>query len=125
MHRYSFVLMRPFQLIPVLFGISLLSFFLVKSIPGDPVRLLLGTKATPEAIARIRAQYGLDESLLVQYLAFLKNLGVGEMGHSILYKVPVLPLIADRVMPTLLLVIGSVLLTLLIAVPLASIAALK
>jgi peptide/nickel transport system permease protein len=125
MHRYSFVLMRPFQLIPVLFGISVLSFFLVKSIPGDPVRLLLGTKATPEAIARIRAQYGLDDSLPVQYLAFLKNLGAGEMGHSILYKMPVLPLIADRVMPTLLLILGSVLLTLLIAVPLASIAALK
>jgi peptide/nickel transport system permease protein len=125
MHRYSFVLMRPFQLIPVLFGISVLSFFLVKSIPGDPVRLLLGTKATPEAIVRIRAQYGLDDSLPVQYLAFLKNLGAGEMGHSILYKMPVLPLIADRVMPTLLLILGSVLLTLLIAVPLASIAALK
>jgi peptide/nickel transport system permease protein len=125
MHRYSFVLMRPLQLIPVLFGISVLSFFLVKSIPGDPVRVLLGTKATPEAIARIRAQYGLDESLPVQYLAFLKNLGAGEMGQSILYKMPVLPLIADRVMPTLLLVVGSVLLTLLIAIPLASVAALK
>ena len=125
MHRYSFVLTRPLQLIPVLFGISVLSFFLVKSIPGDPVRVLLGTKATPEAIARIRAQYGLDDSLPMQYLAFLKNLGAGEMGNSILYKMPVLPLIADRVMPTLLLVIGSVLLTILIAVPLASAAALK
>lgn len=125
MHRYSFVLTRPLQLIPVLFGISVLSFFLVKSIPGDPVRVLLGTKATPEAIVRIRAQYGLDESLPVQYLAFLKNLGAGEMGQSILYKMPVLPLIADRVMPTLLLVAGSVLLTLLIAIPLASVAALK
>ncbi len=125
MHRYSFVLTRPFQLIPVLFGISVLSFFLVKSIPGDPVRLLLGTKATPEAIARIRAQYGLDDSLPVQYLAFLKNLGAGEMGHSLLYKMPVLPLIAERVMPTLLLILGSVLLTLIIALPLASIAALK
>ncbi|HWA47923.1 MAG TPA: ABC transporter permease [Dongiaceae bacterium] len=125
MHRYSFVLTRPLQLVPVLFGISVLSFFLVKSIPGDPVRLLLGTKATPEAVARIRAQYGLDDSLLAQYLAFLKNLGAGEMGHSILYKMPVLPLIADRVMPTLLLVFGSVLLTLLIAIPLASVAALR
>jgi peptide/nickel transport system permease protein len=125
MHRYSFVLTRPLQLIPVLFGISVLSFFLVKSIPGDPVRVLLGTKATPEAIARIRAQYGLDDTLIVQYLAFLKNLGAGEMGQSILYKMPVLPLIVERVMPTLWLVFGSVLLTLMIAVPLASVAALK
>ncbi len=51
------MLYRPLQLIPVLFGISVLSFVLVRSIPGDPVRLLLGTKATPEAIARIRALY--------------------------------------------------------------------
>src|SRR5262245_21485704 len=125
MQRYSFVLYRPLQLIPVLFGISILSFVLVKSIPGDPVRLLLGTKATPEAVARIRAVYGLDEPLLTQYLYFLKNLSIGEMGQSILYKMPVLPLIADRVAPTLFLVLGSVLLTLAIALPLASIAALK
>lgn len=125
MHRYAFVLTRPLQLIPVLFGISILSFFLVKSIPGDPVRLLLGTKSTPEAVARIRAQYGLDESLPVQYIHFLENLTRGEMGHSLLYKMPVLPLIAERVLPTFLLVVGSVLLTLLIAVPLASLAALK
>ena len=50
MHRYSFVLFRPLQLIPVLFGISVLSFVLVKSIPGDPIRTLLGTKGTPEAV---------------------------------------------------------------------------
>jgi peptide/nickel transport system permease protein len=125
MHRYSFVLYRPLQLIPVLFGISVLSFVLVKSIPGDPIRLLLGTKATPEAVARIRALYGLDEPLLVQYVYYLKNLSIGEMGQSLLYKMPVLPLIADRVAPTLFLILGSVLLTLAIAVPLASVAALR
>lgn len=125
MHRYRFVLFRPLQLIPVLLGISLLSFVLVKSIPGDPVRFLLGTKATPEAVARIRALYGLDEPLLTQYLYYLKNLAYGEMGQSILYKVPVLSLIVDRMVPTLFLILGSVLLTLLIAVPLASLAALK
>jgi peptide/nickel transport system permease protein len=125
MHRYRFVLYRPLQLIPVLLGISLLSFILVKSIPGDPVRFLLGTKATPEAVARIRALYGLDEPLLTQYLYYLKNLAYGEMGQSILYKVPVLSLIFDRMVPTLFLILGSVLLTLLIAVPLASLAARK
>ncbi len=125
MHRFAFVLTRPLQLIPVLFGISVLSFLLVKSIPGDPVRLLLGTKATPEAVERIRALYGLDEPLLAQYFLFLRNLGAGEMGQSILYKMPVLPLIAGRVAPTLFLIVGAVLLTLLISVPLASMAALK
>ena len=55
MHRYRFVLHRPLQLLPVLFGISIVTFVLIRSIPGDPARVLLGTKSTPEAIARIRA----------------------------------------------------------------------
>jgi peptide/nickel transport system permease protein len=123
MHRFRFVLWRPLQLLPVLFGISLITFALVRSIPGDPARLLLGTRATPTALARIRAQFGLDEPLWTQYLYFLKNLAAGEMGNSIVYKIGVLRLLATRIEPTLLLVLGSVLLSLLIAVPLAAIAA--
>ncbi|WP_343713751.1 ABC transporter permease [Inquilinus sp.] len=123
MHRFRFVLTRPLQLIPVLFGISIITFVLIRSIPGDPVRVLLGTKATPDAVARIRAQFGLDEPLWTQYGLFLQNLSHGEMGRSILYKVPVLGLIAERIEPTLLLVFGAVLLSLLIAVPFAAIAA--
>ena len=61
MHRYKFVLYRPLQFLPVLFGISIITFILVRLIPGDPARVLLGTRATPEAIARIREQYGLDQ----------------------------------------------------------------
>ncbi|BDA84376.1 peptide ABC transporter permease [Aureimonas sp. SA4125] len=123
MHRFRFVLTRPFQLIPVLFGISLITFVLVRSIPGDPARLILGTRATPAALERIRAQFGLDEPLWLQYFYFLKNLANGEMGKSILYKIDVLGLVADRLEPTLVLVIGAVLLSVLIAVPLATLAA--
>ena len=60
MRPYRFVLFRPFQFIPVLFGISIITFILVRLIPGDPARILLGTRATPTAIANIRAQYGLE-----------------------------------------------------------------
>ncbi len=112
MHRYRFVLSRPFQLIPVLLGISLVTFVLVRSIPGDPARLILGTRATPQALERVRAQFGLDEPLWLQYLYFLRNLGRGEMGRSILYKVDVLGLILQRLEPTLVLVAGSVVLSL-------------
>jgi peptide/nickel transport system permease protein len=56
--RFRFVFTRPLQLVPVLIGISIITFLLVRSIPGDPARVLLGTKSTPEAIARIRAQFG-------------------------------------------------------------------
>lgn len=125
MHRYRFMLFRPFQLIPVLFGISIVTFILVRLIPGDPARILLGTRATPTALANIRAQYGLDEPMWVQYFYFLKNLANGEMGRSTLYKVDVLKLIASRIEPTLALVCVGVVLALLIAVPLSAISARK
>lgn len=123
MHRYRFVLFRPLQFLPVLFGISIVTFVLVRLIPGDPARMLLGTRATASALERIRAQYGLDEPIWVQYLYFLKNLFAGEMGKSIVYKTDVLKLIGTRIEPTLVLVIGSVALAILIAVPMATIAA--
>ncbi|HEX2527376.1 MAG TPA: ABC transporter permease [Geminicoccus sp.] len=123
MHRFRFVLWRPLQLLPVLFGISVITFVLIRMIPGDPARLLLGARATPSALARIREQYGLDEPLWAQYAYFLSNLSQGEMGRSIVYKIGVLDLMANRILPTVCLVVGSVLLSLLIAIPLASIAA--
>ncbi|MCO6179765.1 ABC transporter permease [Ciceribacter sp. RN22] len=123
MHRYRFVLYRPLQFLPVLFGISLITFVLVRMIPGDPARVILGTKATPAAIAKIRTQYGLDEPIWLQYFYFLRNLAQGEMGKSILYKIDVLKLIVTRIEPTLMLVVTSVVLSVLIAVPMAAIAA--
>ena len=123
MHRYKFVLTRPLQFLPVLFGISVITFVLVRLIPGDPARNILGTRATPTALANIRAQYGLDQPMWLQYFYFIKNLGNGEMGKSILYKINVLPLIATRIEPTIALVVSSVILSILIAVPMAAIAA--
>lgn len=123
MHRYKFVLYRPIQFLPVLFGISIVTFVLVRLIPGDPARVLLGARATPTAIANIRRQYGLDEPMWLQYFYFLKNLFNGEMGKSILYKIDVLKLILTRIEPTLVLVLTSVVLSVLIAVPMAALAA--
>ena len=121
--RYRFVLSRPLQLLPVLLGISLITFVLVRSIPGDPARALLGSRSTPDALLKIRAQFGLDQPLWLQYFYFLKNLLKGDLGQSLLYKVDALKLIVTRIEPTLVLVLGSVVLALLIAVPLATIAA--
>ncbi|MEH7881129.1 ABC transporter permease [Rhizobium laguerreae] len=123
MHRYKFVLTRPLQFLPVIFGISVITFILVRLIPGDPARNILGTRATPAALASIRAQYGLDQPMWLQYIYFLKNLANGEMGKSILYKIDVLKLIVTRIEPTLALVVSSVVLSVLIAVPMSAIAA--
>ena len=123
MNRYRFVLHRPLQLLWVAFGISVVTFVLVHLIPGDPVRTMLGTRATPTAIANIRAEYGLDEPLWVQYFYFLQHLAQGELGRSILYKIEVLALIGTRIEPTVVLVVFGVGLSLLIAVPPAAVAA--
>lgn len=123
MHRYRFLLFRPLQLLPVLLGISLITFMMVRAIPGDPARILLGVRSTPAALARIRAQFGLDEPLWVQYGFFMRNLLQGELGKSIVYRVDTLKLIGSRLEPTLWLVLGSVLLAIALTVPLAAIAA--
>jgi peptide/nickel transport system permease protein len=61
MHRFKFVIYRPIQMIPVLIGITLITFILIHSIPGDPVRILLGPRATKEVIKAVHAKYGLDK----------------------------------------------------------------
>lgn len=125
MGRFGFVVRRPLELVPVLFGVSIVSFVLVHSLPGDPVRMLLGTRGTPEVIARIRAQYGLDESLPVQYLYFLKNLFAGEFGQSIIYKTSVATIVFGRIGPTLALLAYVLVLAIVLSLVLASVAALN
>lgn len=87
---------------------SLVSFLLVRSILGDPARILLGIKVTPTAIAAIRARFGLDQPLAVQYFYFLKNALSGDFGKSIVYKVQVTGLIADHLAPTVFLLLYTV-----------------
>ena len=125
MHRYRFVLHRPLQLLPVVFGISIVTFLLIHAIPGDPVRTIIGAKATPEVIERVRAEYGLDQPVLVQYGHFLKNLVRGEMGRSIVFKMPVLGLVVERIQTTLSLLAYGVVLALTLTLPLAVVAALQ
>jgi ABC-type dipeptide/oligopeptide/nickel transport system permease component len=125
MHRFKFVLYRPLQLVPVLFGISVITFVLIHAIPGDPARLLLGARATAEAIAAIRNQFGLDQPVILQYAYFVQNLMHGELGRSIIYKTPVLAVVADRIAPTLFLLIYAVLLAVLLSLVLGSIAAMQ
>ena len=71
MHRYRFLLFRPLQLLPVLLGISLITFMMVRAIPGDPARILLGVRSTPAALARIRAELAPKAGLGDDTLALL------------------------------------------------------
>jgi peptide/nickel transport system permease protein len=123
MHRFNFVIFRPIQMIPVLFGISLITFILIHAIPGDPVRILLGPRATREVIEAVHAQYGLDKPIYIQYGYFLLNLAKGDMGRSIVFKMPVLALIGERISATLFLLTYGMILALALTLPLAVIAA--
>jgi ABC-type dipeptide/oligopeptide/nickel transport system permease component len=100
MDRFSFLLKRPIQLVPVMIGISLITFVLLQMTPGDPVRLMLGPKASPEAIAFVRARYGLDQPVLVQYFYYLLNAFRGDFGQSIAFRAPVGDVILERIAPT-------------------------
>ncbi len=78
-----FILKRILLFIPTLLGVTLITFILTQSLPGDPVINMVGERATPETIARIRAEIGVDRPLPVQYLLFLKRLSRGELGRSL------------------------------------------
>lgn len=125
MSRFRYIYQRPLQMIPVLLGISVITFFLIAAIPGDPVTNMLGSKADADTVARIKAHYGLDKPLLTQYLIYMKNLFTGDLGLSIIHKIPVVELSLSRIAPTIFLLCYSIVLSLLLAVPLAVIAAVK
>lgn len=125
MHRFLFVLFRPFQLIPVLLGISVITFVLIHLIPGDPARILLGAKATPAAISAIHEKFGLDRPIFVQYFYFLVNLLQGDLGRSIMYRSPVLSVVVSRIAPTIWLISFAVVISVILSVLLASLAATR
>ncbi len=113
------------QIVPVLFGIVLVVFLVVRLIPGDPARMMLGVYASDERLAALRAELGLDQPLWMQFLQFLGNVMQGELGTSLVYRRPVIEVILERLPATVSLLGYAVALSLLICVPLAMIAAIR
>ena len=93
MSRTTWIAKRLVQMIPVVIGITIISFFLIKLTPGDPARMILGMKASPEAVAVVRERLGLDLPLATQYFNYIGDLSKGELGDSIRYQLPVSDLI--------------------------------
>lgn len=97
------------------------TFFLVKSAPGNPVRLLCGMEnPNPELVAHLTEKYGLDQPLLTQFGLYVNNILHGDLGYSYVSDKPVWDIIRARILPTLLLSTGAVLLSMLIGVALAT-----
>jgi peptide/nickel transport system permease protein len=120
-----YVLRRLLQAIPVVFGIAVVTFFLLRLIPGDPAATLLGNHATPQAIEALHQRWGLDKPIWVQFWMFLKQLAHGDTGPSTFYGVSTRSLIASRAVVTLVLVGMASLMAVVIAVPLAAYAAVR
>lgn len=95
---------RCWSIFPVLLGISVISFLLVQLSPGDPVRLLLGDRATEEAVLEMRNRLGLNDSLIHQYFSYMGNILQGNMGYSIRFQKPVSELILQFLPPTLFMI---------------------
>jgi peptide/nickel transport system permease protein len=121
----QYIARRLAQMIPVVFGITLVLFFLLRLIPGDPASVMLGERATDEAVARLNHQLGLDQPIYVQYVYFLRQLATLNLGTSIRYQIPVSELLGQRLLVSLSVVAVTLLLTGLIAFPLGILAALK
>jgi len=119
----TFVIHRLLMLIPVAIGVTIIVFFMIHLIPGDPARTILGIHATPQKVALLHKQWGLDRPLISQYWLFMDRLLHGNLGQSLYYGTAALPIIAGRVPATLWLVIYAAILAILISVPLAMIAA--
>lgn len=120
-----YVARRVLQLIPTLIFILIVVFVLVRLLPGDPVSAILGDRALDADVERINRELGLDRSLIVQFGAFVLAMAKGDMGNSITLKVSVVQLIAQRLPVTILLTVMAALISLILAVPLAFVAALR
>ena len=123
MSSFGYLGRRLLQLIPVAIGVTLVSFLLIHLIPGDPARAALGIHATPHAVKALDHSYGLDRSLPQQYWLFLTRLVRGNFGTSLYFQVSAGSLIWGRIPVTLWIIAYTVVLTILISVPLATLAA--
>jgi peptide/nickel transport system permease protein len=121
----SYFLRRLPSLLLTLLLISLVTFVVVQVVPGDPAQLILGTEASPEALADLRAQLGLDRPPPLQYLSWLGGVLRGNLGVSLRHGRPVATLIAERLPVTLSLATLSLALAVLLAVPLGVLAAIR
>lgn len=114
-----FAAKRLFLSIPILFAVSIITFFILHAAPGDPADLMMNPRTKPEDRARIRKNLGLDKPVYIQYFIWLKNLTTkGDLGYSMVDGRPVSKIIMERLPATLALMGVSYFLSILIAIPL-------
>jgi peptide/nickel transport system permease protein len=121
-----FVVRRLLLLVPILLGLSILVFGWIRALPGGPAEALLGERATPERVAQIRKQYGLDRPVYVQYLRYVKTVAIDrDFGQSVRTRRPVLTEFREKFPATIELALAAMVVSIGVGVPLGFIAAKK
>ncbi|MEI2298321.1 ABC transporter permease [Ensifer sp. MJa1] len=123
MPSLSYLIARLLQIIPTFLLVMVFIFLLVRLLPGDPAIAMAEAKATDAQLEQIRQNLGLDQPLPVQFLVFVKNTLTGDLGRSIMLKAPVSEIILARLPTTIFLALYSVVLAVILAGPLAFLAA--
>ncbi len=113
----TYILRRLLLVVPVLLGVSFLVFWSIRWVPGDPAIAIAGELATPEFVAQVRQEMGLDQPVLVQYGRYLLRAAQGDMGRSVKSSLPVAQEISTRLPKTLTLAATSLALSALIGIP--------
>ncbi len=119
----GYILRRLAATLPVMAVVAVVVFLLIHLSPGDPAALIAGDLATEDDILRLRVALGLDQPLWRQFVLWLGRLATGDLGTSIFTQVPVSQLLAQRLEPTLSIAVITMALTLLLAIPLGTLAA--
>lgn len=120
----AYIVRRLALLVPVALIVGTMTFLLIHITPGDPAAVMLGPEATPEQVARLREQLGLDDPLLVQYPRWLAGLARLDLGDSIFLDRPVTQALRERIVPTLQLTLYGLAVALALGVPAGIVAAL-
>lgn len=123
--RSRFIVRRLLLTIPVLFAMSMFVFLMIRLVPGDPVRTMLGFRATDENVAVVRAELGLDRPLVEQYVSWIGGVLQGDLGQDYISGAPLSELLAQRLPVTLELTLLAMTLAVVIGVPLGVIAATR
>ena len=123
MGRYA--LRRLWQIVPVMFLVSIAVFSIIHFIPGNPAQIIAGPNATPEQVAALEARLGLDRPVYLQYGIWVGNLLSGDLGVSYINKMPVLDIIKRRIPATVELALAAGLIAVIIALPLGIMAAVR
>ena len=118
-----YIFKRVLSAIPVMVLVAVIVFLLLHLAPGDPAATIAGNYATPDQVASIRAQLGLDQPVHIQFIHWVGRLIQGDLGSSVFYNVPVVTLIGQRIEPTLSLAVATLLIAAALALPAGVLAA--